>query len=47
VVIDHDDVDSETLGQMHRRPRVDAVIDRDKQVGSAAGEVMDCGELRP
>jgi hypothetical protein len=30
VVIDHDDVDSEALCQMHRRPRVDAVIDGDK-----------------
>ena len=30
------------LRQMHGCPRVDAVIDRDKQLGSAAREVMDC-----
>jgi hypothetical protein len=41
VVIDHDDVDSKPLSQSHRRSRVDAVIDRDKQIGSAARKVMD------
>jgi hypothetical protein len=43
VVIDHDDVDPEALCQTHRRPRVDAVIDRDKQVCSAARKTMNCG----
>ena len=42
VMIDHNDIDSQLLRQSHGRPRVNAVIDRDKQVGSAAREVMDC-----
>jgi hypothetical protein len=43
VVIDHDDVDSQPLRQSNCRPRVNAVIDRDQQVGSGARKAMDRG----